>query len=78
MHTHTHMHMHMRMRMRMRMGMYMLHAHVPLQLDEADFGSLTATAARLADECCGGRLVSLLEGGYNLEALSRRVGWSKA
>ena len=52
--------------------------HVPLQLDEADFGSLTATAARLADECCGGRLVSLLEGGYNLEALSRRVGWSKA
>ena len=41
-----------------------------LQLSEADFGWATAKLARLAAETCRGRLVSALEGGYNLEALA--------
>jgi acetoin utilization deacetylase AcuC-like enzyme len=49
------------------------HARDPLaqlRLTEADFGWLTTQLCRLADECCGGRVVSLLEGGYDLHALA--------
>jgi acetoin utilization deacetylase AcuC-like enzyme len=38
-------------------------------LADADFRDLTAMMRELADECCNGRLVSVLEGGYNLEGL---------
>ncbi|MCP4548204.1 MAG: histone deacetylase [bacterium] len=37
------------------------------------FGKITAILAGLADELCGGRLVSVLEGGYHLEALAESV-----
>lgn len=39
-------------------------------LDADDFGWLTAELRRLADRHAGGRLVSVLEGGYDLEALA--------
>ena len=50
------------------------HARDPLaslMLREADFAALTARLAGLADAHAGGRLVSLLEGGYDLAALGR-------
>jgi acetoin utilization deacetylase AcuC-like enzyme len=49
------------------------HARDPLaqlRLREADFGWLTAEICRIADRCCGGRVVSMLEGGYDLPALA--------
>jgi acetoin utilization deacetylase AcuC-like enzyme len=33
------------------------------------FGRLTAQLAAVADECCGGRLVAITEGGYDLDGL---------
>ena len=41
-----------------------------LQVETADFGRLTAGLLALARQRCGGRLVSLLEGGYDLDALA--------
>ena len=35
-----------------------------------DFAWLTAGSARIAERHCGGRVVSLLEGGYDLGALA--------
>ncbi len=49
------------------------HADDPLaglRLDEADFAWATEEIARIAGESCGGRIVSTLEGGYDLEALA--------
>jgi acetoin utilization deacetylase AcuC-like enzyme len=49
------------------------HARDPLaqlRVREADFGWLTAELCRLADRACGGKVVSLLEGGYDLDALA--------
>lgn len=40
-----------------------------LQLDAADYAWITAELIGLADRHAGGRLVSLLEGGYDLQAL---------
>jgi acetoin utilization deacetylase AcuC-like enzyme len=40
-----------------------------LRYREDDFQWATAEAARIARDCCGGRLVSTLEGGYDLDAL---------
>ncbi len=40
-----------------------------LNLTEADFASVTAQIMEVADHCCGGRVISMLEGGYDLEAL---------
>ncbi len=37
------------------------------------FNRMTRTAMDIADEYCEGRLVSLLEGGYNLDGLARAV-----
>ena len=37
------------------------------------FAELTRLVQSLADTCCAGRLVSLLEGGYHLEALAECV-----
>ena len=42
-----------------------------LQLTEADYAWATRALMKLAEKHCGGRLVSLLEGGYDLEGLSR-------
>jgi len=41
-----------------------------LNLVEADFAWATEALCDLADECCEGRLVSSLEGGYDLDALA--------
>lgn len=40
-----------------------------VMLDEADFAWVTEKLCDLADKHCGGRVVSALEGGYDLEAL---------
>lgn len=42
-------------------------------LIEQDFTELTRMVKGIADSCCNGRLLSALEGGYNLDALSRSV-----
>lgn len=42
-----------------------------LRLDAADFAWATAGLCRIAAESAGGRVVSALEGGYDLEALRR-------
>jgi acetoin utilization deacetylase AcuC-like enzyme len=41
-----------------------------LRVRESDFGWLTERLVEVADRHAGGRIVSLLEGGYNLEALA--------
>ena len=40
---------------------------------ERDYGWLSEQLMDLADRRCGGRVVSVLEGGYNLDALARSV-----
>lgn len=44
-----------------------------LNLVEADYAWATSKLMDAADQCCGGRLVSLLEGGYDLDGLARSV-----
>jgi acetoin utilization deacetylase AcuC-like enzyme len=44
-----------------------------LQLTEPDFAWATAKIAEVADKHAQGRLVSMLEGGYNLAALAKSV-----
>jgi acetoin utilization deacetylase AcuC-like enzyme len=44
-----------------------------LRLDDADFVSMTSTVKEWADDVCGGRIVSCLEGGYNLATLGETV-----
>ncbi len=44
-----------------------------LRLDTADFGWVTQKLLGLADRHCRGRLVSVLEGGYDLDALAASV-----
>ncbi len=44
-----------------------------LNWSEADFAWITHAICDLADDCCAGRVVSSLEGGYNLEALAASV-----
>jgi len=44
-----------------------------MSLVEADYAYMTARLLELAARHCGGRLVSSLEGGYNLSALARSV-----
>lgn len=38
-----------------------------------DFAWLTERLSEIADQCCGGRVVSTLEGGYDLTALGQSV-----
>jgi acetoin utilization deacetylase AcuC-like enzyme len=45
-----------------------------INLDEDDFDWATAVLMERADRHAGGRLVSLLEGGYDLEGLAYSVG----
>lgn len=52
------------------------HANDPLgnlQLTKADYVWLTKEIAEIAKVHCGGKMVSVLEGGYNLEALAECV-----
>jgi acetoin utilization deacetylase AcuC-like enzyme len=52
------------------------HADDPLaniELSEEGFELMTRHLVAIADHCCGGRIVSLLEGGYNLRALGRSL-----
>lgn len=44
-----------------------------LNLTEADFAWATSKLMDIADECADGRIVSVLEGGYDLEGLGRSV-----
>ena len=44
-----------------------------MQLTEAGFGALTRTVLQALDPICPGRLVSLLEGGYDLHGLAASV-----
>ncbi|MCZ8260699.1 MAG: histone deacetylase family protein [Beijerinckiaceae bacterium] len=44
-----------------------------LRLEAGDFAWATAELMALAETLCGGRIVSLLEGGYDLEGLSTSV-----
>ncbi len=44
-----------------------------MQLTDADFRDMTAHMMRLADTYCDNRLVSVLEGGYNLHGLASAV-----
>lgn len=45
-----------------------------LQVETADFAWLTHRLLDVADTCCAGRLVSVLEGGYDLVALAAASG----
>ena len=42
-------------------------------LTDADFADLTRVMREIADQYAGGRLVSVLEGGYNLAGLTAAV-----
>ena len=44
-----------------------------MMLDRDAFASMTDAMVALADECCGGKLALLLEGGYSLDALRDSV-----
>ena len=44
-----------------------------LLLTDADFVCMTRTVKQWANQSCGGRIVSCLEGGYNLETLGETV-----
>ena len=44
-----------------------------MQLTEKGYAQLTQIVVDLADEFCEGRIISFLEGGYNLEMLARSV-----
>jgi len=44
-----------------------------MKVTEEGFAELTRIVRRIAEECCEGRLVSVLEGGYDLEGLANSV-----
>jgi acetoin utilization deacetylase AcuC-like enzyme len=44
-----------------------------MRLSAGCFGHLTAAIGRIADECCGGRVVAITEGGYDLAALAESL-----
>jgi acetoin utilization deacetylase AcuC-like enzyme len=44
-----------------------------INLEEEDFSWATQRLMEIADRCAGGRVVSLLEGGYDLQALGNSV-----
>ena len=45
-----------------------------LQLTEEDFSWVTLKLMEAADQYCAGRVVSVLEGGYDLQGLAGSVG----
>lgn len=44
-----------------------------IRLEEDDFAWVTQQLVDIAEQCCAGRILSLLEGGYNLNALAQSV-----
>lgn len=44
-----------------------------LKLVESDYAWITSKLVNIADKYCGGRIISMLEGGYDLSALGRSV-----
>jgi acetoin utilization deacetylase AcuC-like enzyme len=55
---------------------YDAHHQDPLgmqRVTEEGFAAMTGRVTRLAEECCDGRIVVLLEGGYDPDALARSV-----
>ena len=42
-----------------------------INLTEADFGWATGKVMAFADKACGGRVVSVLEGGYDLDGVAK-------
>ncbi len=44
-----------------------------MMLESGSYARLTRLIAGLADRCCGGKVVSVLEGGYNLDALAESI-----
>lgn len=44
-----------------------------MQLTESGFAEMTRIVKTLATECCNGRLIATLEGGYDLEGLKKSV-----
>ena len=44
-----------------------------MRVTERGFAAMCSAARQLADDCCGGKLVLVLEGGYHLNALARSV-----
>jgi acetoin utilization deacetylase AcuC-like enzyme len=44
-----------------------------MNLTAAGFGAMAGVVKEIADECCQGRLVATLEGGYNLEAQAEAI-----
>ena len=44
-----------------------------IMLEEQDFGWITGELLNIAENNCNGRVVSILEGGYNLEGLAKSV-----
>lgn len=44
-----------------------------LRLQEADYAWIGSVIREVAEQCCGGRVVATLEGGYDLGALARSV-----
>lgn len=43
---------------------------VELALEDDDFGWITEELKKIADKCCEGRIVSILEGAYSLHGLA--------
>src|SRR6202041_4186822 len=41
-----------------------------MQVTDAGFAAMARLVKRLAAECCGGKMVAALEGGYDLEAIA--------
>lgn len=44
-----------------------------MRLTSAFFGRLTAKIAAVAEQCCGGRVVAITEGGYDLQGLAESL-----
>lgn len=44
-----------------------------LRLEDDDYISMTRTVRQWAEDACSGRIVSCLEGGYNLDTLGETV-----
>jgi acetoin utilization deacetylase AcuC-like enzyme len=44
-----------------------------MRVTSSHFGRLTLALAKVADECCGGRIVAVTEGGYDLAALGESL-----
>jgi acetoin utilization deacetylase AcuC-like enzyme len=45
-----------------------------MELTEESYAEMTRSLMEAADRCCAGRIVSVLEGGYHLEALAASAG----